>query len=128
MAKVKKMNKVMREKFKRLLLEEREKVKGDIKHLDFKSRKDSSGDLSSHTFHMADLGTDTFDKDMNLGLHGAEQEIMRQIDEALVKIKDRTYGNCEVCKKAITLKRLKVIPYAQSCLKCQKEMEVEKKI
>lgn len=121
------MNKQMREKFKKLLLKEREKLGKDIKHLDFKSRKDSSGELSNYTFHMADLGTDTFDKDMNLNLDGTEQEIMRQVDEALVKIKDGTYGTCEVCEEDITLKRLKVIPYTRFCLKCQKKME-EKKV
>jgi len=122
------MKKPMREKFKKLLLKEREKLKGDIKHLDFKTRKDSAGDLSSHTFHMADLGTDAFDKDMNLDLHGAEQEIMRQVDDALAKVKDGTYGKCGVCQKEIGIKRLNVIPYAQSCLKCQKKMEAEKEL
>lgn len=119
------MNKVMREKFKKLLLKEREKLEGDIKHLDFKTRQDSSGDLSKHTYHLADLGTDNFDKDMNLGLQGAEQEIMRQVHDALLRIKDGTYGRCEVCQEDISIKRLKVIPYARSCLKCQKKTEAE---
>lgn len=120
------MNKPMREKFKKILLSEREKLEKDIKHLEFKSRKDSSGDLSKSTFHMADLGTDNFDRDMNLGLHGTEQEIMRQVEDALARIKDGSYGSCELCHRDITMKRLKVIPYAQLCLKCQNEQETEK--
>lgn len=120
------MNKAMLERFKKLLLKEREKLHRDIKHLDFKSRQDSSGDLSSYTFHMADLGTDNFDRDMNLDLHGTEQEIMKQVEDALVKIEDGTYGKCEVCRGNITIKRLKVIPYARFCLKCQEKMEREK--
>lgn len=121
------MNKLMREKFKKLLIKEREKLEKDIKHLDFKSRKDSSGDLSTYTFHMADVGTDNFDKDMNLDLHGTEQEIMRQVDDALAKIKDGTYGQCETCGEDIPARRLSAIPYTQFCVKCQDKMEAEKK-
>lgn len=121
------MDKAMREKFKDILLKLRGNLQNDIKHMDFKSPKDSSGDLSNWAVHMADQGTDSFDRDMNLELHGTEQEIMRQVDEALTKIKDATYGRCEACQKDIPLKRLKVIPYARFCISCQDKLEGEKK-
>ena len=121
------MNKLMILKYKRLLLKEREKLEKDIKHLGFKTREDSAGDLSTHTYHIADVGTDNFDKDMNLGLCGTEQEILQKVDDALDKIKSGTYGRCEVCKEDIPQKRLRVLPYARYCLKCQKKVEEEKR-
>ena len=121
------MNKLMILKYKRLLLKEREKLEKDIKHLEFKTREDSSGDLSTHTYHIADVGTDNFDKDMNLGLCGTEQEILQKVDDALDKIKSGTYGRCEVCKEDIPQKRLRVLPYARYCLKCQEKVEEEKR-
>ena len=120
------MNKLMILKYKRLLLKEREKLEKDIKHLEFKTREDSSGDLSTHTYHIADVGTDNFDKDMNLGLCGTEQEILQKVDDALDKIKSGTYGRCEVCKEKILQSRLRAFPYSRYCIKCQKKVEEEK--
>lgn len=121
------MNRLLTLKFKRLLLKEREKLGKDIKHLEFKSRKDSAGDLSTHTYHLADAGTDNFDKDMNLGLCGTEQEILQEVDAALDRMKKGTYGRCEVCKGDIPQKRLRVVPYARYCLDCKQKIEEEKR-
>lgn len=121
------MNRLMKFKFKRMLLQEREKLSKDIKHLEFKSRQDSAGDLSTHTYHLADAGTDNFDKDMNLGLQGNEQEILQQVDVGLAKIRDGTFGRCEICQGNIPIKRLNVVPYARYCLKCKEKIEAEKK-
>lgn len=121
------MNRLMVLKFKKLLLKEREKLEKDIKHLEFKTREDSSGDLSTHTYHIADVGTDNFDKDMNLGLCGTEQELLQEVDTALDRIKNGSYGRCEICKDDIPQKRLRVVPYAHFCLKCKEKIEEEKR-
>lgn len=121
------MNKKELKELKELLLAYRDKVSGDISSLAAdnlnKSQKDSSGDLSGYTFHMADMATDHYDREFNLGLASTEQETLRQIDEALRKIDDKSYGVCEVCESDIPLQRLKVRPFALLCIKCQEEKE-----
>ncbi|OGW82345.1 MAG: hypothetical protein A3G33_11620 [Omnitrophica bacterium RIFCSPLOWO2_12_FULL_44_17] len=92
-----------------------------------RSQKDASGDLSGYSFHMADMATDNFDRDFSLGIASSEQDLLNRIDEALQKIKEGTFGVCEQCEKAITMKRLKAVPYTKMCIKCQEEEEKNKK-
>ena len=118
------------EKFKKILQEIRQKIAGDLKHLEGDSlntnQRDSSGDLSGYSFHMADMATDNFDREFTLGLASNEQQSLNMIDNALRKIKEGTYGVCEDCDKTIAMKRLTAMPYARLCIKCQ-EVEERKK-
>ncbi|MBU0694151.1 MAG: TraR/DksA family transcriptional regulator [Candidatus Omnitrophica bacterium] len=88
-----------------------------------KSPKDISGDISGHTLHIADVATDSYERDFNLGLVSAERETLLEIEEALERVEDKIYGNCQMCKKPIAKIRLKAIPYAKYCKKCQEETE-----
>lgn len=58
-----------------------------------------SGDLSHVPIHMADVGTDNYDRDLTIGLIQNGEEELRAIDEALEKIANKTYGNCDECDK-----------------------------
>ena len=115
------------EKFKAQLMELKRKISSEIRHLIeeniSKSQRDASGEISSYTYHMADMATDSFDREFSYTLAHNERELMYLIDEALSKINSGTYGICELCNKKITKKRLKTIPYARYCLKCQREEE-----
>lgn len=91
-----------------------------------KSQKDFSGDLSGYSLHMADAGTDTFDTEFALGLASNQQQFLYEIDEALKRIEDKTYGKCQNCTKDIPMKRLKALPFAKFCIKCQNEEEKSK--
>ena len=121
------MDKKTRERFKKQLLEDREKITGEISRLSedtlSSSQRDSSGDLSGYSLHMADVGTDTSQRDLQLGLVSKEQEILYRIDEALQRIEEGTYGKCESCGELIKESRLKAVPFAKLCVPCQEKEE-----
>jgi DnaK suppressor protein len=97
-----------------------DRVKGDTLN---KSSKDSSGDLSGYSLHMADQATDNYDREFALNLAGNEQEFLYKIDEALKRIEEKTYGTCTECAKPISKMRLKVVPFAELCITCQETQE-----
>jgi RNA polymerase-binding transcription factor DksA len=113
--------------FRQLLLEERARIVGDIHDLSGdnlkRSSRDSSGDLSNYGMHMADHGTDNFQRDVDLSLVGAEQDTVYEIDAAIRRIDRGRFGYCEMYEVAIEKERLKAIPYARFSLKAQAEIE-----
>jgi DnaK suppressor protein len=119
------------ERFKNILLELKKKVSREIRRLTedsiYKSQKDVSGEISNYTYHMADMATDSFDREFSYALAKNEQELMYLIDEALSRIDSGEYGICEFCESRIKKSRLKAIPYAKYCLKCQAEEEKRSK-
>jgi DnaK suppressor protein len=125
--KSKKMNKKDATVYKKLLLEKREELLGDIAFISEdtlkRSQKEASGDNSGYTFHMADVATDNYDREFSLGLASKERVVLQEIHDALNKIADGGFGVCESCKKSITKVRLKAVPYAVLCLKCQQKKE-----
>jgi RNA polymerase-binding transcription factor len=74
-----------------------------------------------------DLASDERDREINFILNDREREKLHAIDEALQRIKDKTYGICESCEGEIHLGRLKVLPFTRLCVKCQEETEKENK-
>ena len=90
------------------------------------SQNSDSGDVSGHVQHMADIATDMYDREFNLGLASNEREILQKIEKAIKRINDKTYGACVECEKSIRLVRLNAIPYVETCLKCQEKIETEK--
>ncbi|HLD36021.1 MAG TPA: TraR/DksA C4-type zinc finger protein [Planctomycetota bacterium] len=88
-----------------------------------KSGRDASGDLSNLPIHLADAGSDTFEQDFSLGILEGEDIEVKEVDEALERIENKTYGICEECSTPIAENRLKVIPYARLCVKCQESVE-----
>jgi len=87
------------------------------------SSREDSGDLASYGNHQADAGTDTFDRDFALSLVSSEQEALNEIEEAIIRIKDGTYGVCEVTGKAIPAARLTAVPFARYSVEGQAEYE-----
>ncbi len=115
--------------YKKLLLNIKEKITGDIRNLsdDNKgSSNDRGGDVSGHALHMADVATDMYDREFTLGLAANERELLYQVDEALMRVQEGTYGICIVCKKSIPVTRLKALPHAKLCLKCQEKSEARR--
>ena len=90
------------------------------------SQRDSAGDLSAYSLHMADMATDNYDREFSLGLADNEQKILNRINEALEKIGDNKFGLCELCEKKISKVRLKAVPYAELCVPCQEKQEKKK--
>ncbi|MCF3649100.1 TraR/DksA family transcriptional regulator [Synoicihabitans lomoniglobus] len=118
------------EKYRRyykLLLELREHLTGQIdQHSEDtlkRSSKDDAGDLSSYGQHMADAGTDTFDRDFALSLVANEQEALSEIEAAITRIKNGTYGICEVTGEPIDKERLLAVPFTRNSAAAQKQLE-----
>jgi RNA polymerase-binding protein DksA len=105
--------------FKRLLLAKRAELVGDVERLSdeaFNRQNQSPGEHSTMPIHMADLGTDNWEQDFTIGLIANERALVREIDEALARIEDRTYGVCLGTRKRITLARLRAQPWAKYCI------------
>lgn len=118
------------EKFRRyyrLLLELRNHVLIQLgEHTEetlLKSAKDDSGDLSGYGQHMADAGTDTFDRDFALSLVSNEQEALSEIEAAIKRIHAGTYGICETTQKPIAKERLLAVPFTRYSTEAKKEVE-----
>lgn len=118
------------EKFRRyykLLVELRshvlEKLGEHTEETLMKSSKDDSGDLSGYGQHMADAGTDTFDRDFALSLVSSEQEALAEIEAAIKRIHDGTYGVCESTQKPISKERLLAVPFTRYSTEAQKDVE-----
>jgi len=90
-----------------------------------KSQKDISGDISGYSLHMADMASDNYERDFNLNLVSSERKVLLEIEDALKRIDDKTYGVCSSCGKFISKSRLKAIPYARYCTKCKNKLEQE---
>ena len=88
-----------------------------------RSVKDDAGDLSSYGQHMADAGTDTFDRDFALSLVSNEQEALSEIEAAIKRIRDGTYGVCEITAKPISKERLLAVPFTRYSAEAQKQIE-----
>ena len=88
-----------------------------------KSGKDDSGDLSGYSQHLADAGTDTADRDFALSLISNEQEGLKEIADAIERMKNGTYGTCEINGKPIPSARLIAVPFTRYSLEGQKELE-----
>ena len=113
--------------FRAQLQQHLELVQGNLKALAGDNLKrspiDSTGDISAHSTHMADQGTDNFDRELALNLASSRQESLYDIEDALRRADEGTYGACESCGGAIELPRLKALPFAKKCMACQNAAE-----
>jgi RNA polymerase-binding transcription factor DksA len=119
-------------KYHRLLLELRDKLQNGLTlHTEEalkKSGKEESGDLSGYSQHMADAGTDSFDRDFALNLVSGEQEALAEINEAIERMKNGTYGICEITGKPIPADRLTAVPFTRYTLEGQRELERNRRL
>ena len=115
------------EQFRKLLLDLRDRVVDEITFLAgdnlSRNQRDTPGDISSYSYHMADQGTDNFDREFALNLVSSEQDILYEIEEALQRVDMGTYGVCEISGQPIEKARLKALPHARHSVKAQQELE-----
>jgi RNA polymerase-binding transcription factor DksA len=109
------------------LREERAKLMKEMGHLETTVLKvnprDSAGDLSGYSFHMADAGTDAYEREMGFQFASAEGRLLREFNEALRRLYSGEYGVCESCGNAIARARLLAIPTARLCRDCKEKEE-----
>jgi len=87
--------------------------------------KESAQEMAGYSLHMADSGTDNFDRDFALSLLSADQDSIYEIEEALKRIEKDTYGVCELTGKPIPKARLEVIPWTRFTVQAQAQLEKE---
>jgi RNA polymerase-binding protein DksA len=116
-----------REHFKQLLLEKRREILRNVTEFEDealrKSRLDATGDLSSMPIHMADIGTDNYEQEFALELMDSERKLLREIDDAMGRIEQRTYGICTGTGKPIPKARLEAQPWARYCVEYARMLE-----
>ncbi len=108
-------------KYYRNLLQLRERLLSQMSGL----AKESAEEMSSYSLHMADSGTDNFDRDFALSLLSSDQDAIYEIEEALKRIERDTYGVCEISGKNIPRARLDAIPWTRFTVEAQAQLEKE---
>ena len=111
------------EQYRDILNRMRRELAGRVHDLEEEALKSSGGNLSNMPLHMADVGTDTFDQDFNIGMAQAERGIVQEIDEALKRIADKTYGMCMLTGKPIPKGRLAAMPWAKYTVEAARQVE-----
>lgn len=124
------MRKTEMKRFKSLLENMRRQVIGQMNQLErdniSKSQRESSGDLSSYAYHMADLASDSFEREFEMSIASHGSETLQEIEDALERIEDGSYGKCEDCSKQIGARRLEAVPHARLCIECKSKAEKER--
>jgi RNA polymerase-binding transcription factor DksA len=87
--------------------------------------KESAQEMPGYSLHMADSGTDNFDRDFALSLLSSDQDAVYEIEEALKRIEKKTYGVCELTGKPIPKARLEAIPWTRFTVEAQAQLERE---
>jgi DnaK suppressor protein len=117
------MNKRDMKKFEKLLFAERDRLSVGIRKFEedtlYQPASDNTADFTSY----AEVGTDNFDRETALNIASGESERLQEVAEALGRIKDGTYGNCEECEAEIPRKRLEAFPAARHCVECKSKLE-----
>lgn len=120
------MKKVELKRYKELLLLLRARLRGDVSNMAnaaLNKRSESSGDLSTMPIHMADVGSDSYEQEFTLGLMENEELVLEQIEAALERIEEGTYGICIDTGKRIPKARLNAIPYTPYCVEAASRLE-----
>ena len=121
------MSAVDTQRFKDMLLEERQRVADAIEYL----HEETPGSLEDETEeivgnsdnHLGDTATATLDREIDYSLEENSEHVLRSIDGALQRIEDGTFGTCETCGEPISEERLEAIPYATQCIDCRRKGE-----
>ena len=98
-------------------------LRGRLTHQMDDLKKESAEEMSSYSMHMADSGTDNFDRDNALSLLSSDQDAVYEIDEALKRIEKKTFGVCELTGKNIPKTRLNAVPWARYTVEAQAQLE-----
>jgi len=124
------MRKTDLQRFRKILLEEKERVAQSLaKHEKIIKHTDDESGLEvgkAHSNHMADQGSDEFQYETTIKFANTEGRYLYNIEEALGRIEDGSYGKCMGCNKAIALPRLRRLPYTRLCIECKEKEEAGK--
>ncbi|GIW80725.1 MAG: hypothetical protein KatS3mg105_2532 [Gemmatales bacterium] len=120
------MTKAKREGYRKVLLAMQSRLSGDVSLLaDEALHTKQQPSESSMPIHLADRGSDAYEQEFTLNLLANQEHVLEEIQAALERIDDGTYGKCEDCEHDIPQARLDAIPYARYCVKCARKHEQE---
>lgn len=129
-SKKKKLNKKELDYFKKKLLGEKKKVleeMGDLQNTNLmQSIADQSGEVSHYSYHLGDTASLSYDREFSMGLAERQQKYLEQVDEALSRIEEGTYGICKVTGELIPIERLEAVPVAKYSVKGKELVEKRK--
>ncbi len=114
------------DRFREALVEERQRVAAAIENLHDEhpgSMAEDSGEDAVFDNHLADTATETYDRELDYTLEENSEHVLADIDAALRRIEDGTYGICTSCGRRIAEERLEARPWATLCIDCQRERE-----
>ncbi|GAB4137450.1 MAG: TraR/DksA family transcriptional regulator [Planctomycetaceae bacterium] len=118
--------------FKQILQALRARLRGDVEHLtDGALDRTGDGGESKSPTHIAELGTEAYEQDFALRFVESDRNILEEIEAALERVEDGTYGVCCTCreegravsKSMIPKTRLRAIPYARNCVNCERKLQ-----
>jgi DnaK suppressor protein len=115
------------EYFRNLILRKREELLRQIEAIRESAvgdgRDDTLPEQSGYTYHMADVGTDTMEREKAFYLASREGNLLWHLDQALLRIEKGEYGICVSCGKPISRERLEAVPHARLCIECKNKEE-----
>ncbi len=117
------MRKTEKDKLRKLLLAKKKAILEEMSHTMKQSIqqtiRDSSGDISSYSYHMADQGTDAMERELSFMFASKSGRFLYHIEEALRRIDSKDFGKCVKCGKDISKARLEAVPHARYCIECK---------
>ena len=109
--------------FREILLKKRNELLSNFSQLEIDALREERSDLSTIPLHLADLGTDSYEQEFALDLLDGEGKLIVEINQALDRIDNNTYGICENDERFIGKPRLEAIPWAKYCVQCAGQIE-----
>jgi RNA polymerase-binding protein DksA len=117
------MNAQKLEYFKKHVLKKREEIGKNLDYLKNvvleETTKEGSGELTAYSFHMADQGTDAMEREKAFMFASRDEKFLKQLDEALLRIDNGTFGVCRTCGKDIGDERMEAVPTTTICFDCK---------
>lgn len=120
------MTKTQIESYRQRLLDMGKRLNGAVAELQRETMQpdggDAAGNLSKVPVHPADLSSETYQEEVNLGVLENEAQLQQDIEQALRRIDAGSFGRCESCAQEIPRERLEVVPYARHCVECARSL------
>ncbi len=117
------LTKIKLDKYRALLLAKRAELFGDVQSMENEALRSESGGLSNTPQHLAEQGSESYDQSLSLNLAAQDRRVIKEIDEALKRIEDGTYGLCELTNLPIPEERLDEIPWARYTIEAARQLE-----
>lgn len=116
-------NKRELDRFRKVLLVKRAELIGDLSAIEAEALLGNAGDLSSLPQHLAEQGSDSYERSLSLDLAAADRRLIKEIDDALQRIDEGVYGLCEATGKPIRKARLEELPWARHSIEAARAIE-----